>query len=312
MAAPSTVRAEGAARKDNQMEFRQLRYFICIAEVQSMTKAADALFIAQPALSMQMRNLEEELGVQLLVRHSRGVHLTEAGAIFYDKAVRIVRDIDAAKMTANLQATTRDKPVRLGINPSIDADLIATILTMARENPSSLQVTVLEGSSDQLIQWISEDVLDIAIVYFVPEGIGGIMLDPLFTEDLVLVSNIGDALSESISFDKISEIPLILQPVSHKLRSMVDEAAAEGGYELRVPFEVRSVHIIVDLVERGLGASILPASAVRRSARDGRVHVRSIIHPSLTLQLSLACAEFKRQSGSEILLRRLIRQIVRP
>jgi LysR family nitrogen assimilation transcriptional regulator len=294
------------------MEFRQLRYFICIAEVQSMTKAADALFIAQPALSMQMRNLEEELGVQLLVRHSRGVHLTEAGAIFLDKAVRIARDIDAAKMTTNLRATSLDKPVRLGINPSIDADLIANILTTGRENPSSVQITVLEGSSDQLIQWISEDVLDIAIVYFVPEGVSGIMLDPLFTDDLVLVSSIGGDLNEPISFEEISEIPLILQPASHRLRSMVVEAAAEGGHELRVPFEVRSVHMIVDLVERGLGASILPASAVRRAGLDGRVQVRSIVHPSLTLQLSLAYAELKEQSRSEILLRRLIRQIMKP
>jgi len=290
------------------MELRQLKYFICIAEQESMTKAAETLYIAQPALSMQMRNLEEELGVSLLIRHSRGVQLTEAGQVFLDKAVRITREIEAAKKLASTEKAAAAAPIRLGVNPSIEGDFVADILKAANETLPDTAITVLEGSSDQLSEWLAASTIDMGIVYFVPDGVKGVVLERLFRDELVLVSQQGLP-RPTVTLEEVAAVPLMLQPKAHKLRATVEQAAASMGLSIEVPFEIRSVNMILDLVERGFGSSVLPAGAVRRAVTEGRVRTSTIVEPELGLELSLAYPEFKQQSRSEILFRRLLRQI---
>jgi LysR family nitrogen assimilation transcriptional regulator len=291
------------------MEFRQLRYFACIAELQSMTKAAEVLFIAQPALSMQMRNLEEELGVQLLLRHSRGVHLTEAGQVFLEKAIRITRDIEAARRIAAPENGLENAPVRLGVNPSLDPDLIARILRAANESVLGTRITILEGASDQLVEWLLDSTLDMAMVYFVPDNASGIACDHLFRDDIVLLTDNVQPPRSGVPFEQLTVMPLMLQPKPHKLRSMIEASAAAIGREMCVPFEIRSVNMIIDLVERGLASSMLPEGAAKRAVANGRVNVSRIIEPNLSLDLSLAYLEPKRHSEAEVTLRRLIREL---
>lgn len=292
------------------MEIRQLKYFIRIAELESITKAAEVLLIAQPALSMQMRSLEEELGVQLLIRHSRGVRTTEAGQVFLERAIRILHDIDLAKRSTSDMRLPSAGPVRLGINPSIDADVVAGILQTASRVMPDLSICVLEGSSNHLIKWVLDGTLHLAVVFFVPDGVDGIVLDRLAHDGLVFVSRFASAQPASIRFDQAMNVPLVLQPRSHKLRAMVEGAAAAMGRQPLVPFEIESVSIVVDLVERGLAASILPESAVKRALADRRVTASRIVEPELGLDLSLAYLESREWTPQEILLRRLIRQIV--
>ena len=292
------------------MELRQLKYFVRIAELESMTKAADALFIAQPALSMQMRSLEEELGVQLFVRHSRGVRLTEAGQQFLQRATRIVGDVDAAKRLPLAAEGPQDRPVRVGINPSIAPELVARILTAAAETIAETTISIVEGASDHLSQWLRNGDLDIAIIYFAPEEADGIALDPLLRDDLMFFTHADGPRGETKTFDDVLSHPLILQPQSHKLRAVVEEAAATTGRTPFVPFEIQSVSIVLDLVERGFASSILPRSAIRRALAEGRVTASRIVEPELAFDLSLAYLDTRVRRGSEIRLQRLIREVV--
>lgn len=292
------------------MELRQIKYFVRIAELESMTKAADALFIAQPALSMQMRSLEEELGVQLFVRHARGVRLTEAGQQFFQRATRIVGDVDAAKRLAHGSDDRRDRPVRLGINPSIAPDLVARILTAAAEAMAETAISIVEGSSDHLSQWLRNGDLDLAILYFVPEEVGDIALDPLLHDDLMFFTQAGGALGDTSTFEEVLTHPLILQPKTHRLRGVVEEAAAAAGRVPFVPFEIQSVSIVLDLVERGFASSILPRSAIRRAVAERRVAASRIVAPELGFDLSLAYLGTRVRRGSEIRLQRLVREAI--
>jgi len=102
------------------MEFRQLKYFVQIAESGNFSRAAEVLRIAQPSLSQQMKNLEDELGVDLLNRHARGVSTTELGQQFYDHARRILQEVDRAKEVMRSQSAN---PVRAGFGGPADLRL---------------------------------------------------------------------------------------------------------------------------------------------------------------------------------------------
>lgn len=292
------------------MELRQLKYFVRIAELESMTKAADALFIAQPALSMQMRGLEEELGVQLFVRHARGVRLTEAGQQFFQRAMRIIGDVEAAKRLKPESGDFQDRPVRLGINPSIAPDLVARILTDAAEAMAETAISIVEGSSDHLSQWLRGGDLDLAIIYFAPDEADDITLDPLLRDDLMFFTQTGGTLGETYAFEEVLAHPLVLQPRTHRLRGVVEEAAAAAGRAPFVPFEIQSVSIVLDLVERGFASSILPRSAIRRAVAEGRVAASRIVTPELGFDLSLAYLGTRVRRGSEIRLQRLVREAI--
>lgn len=292
------------------MELRQVRYFVRVAELMSFTAAAEQLHIAQPALSVQMRNLEDELGVQLLLRHSRGVRVTEAGQIFLDSARRILAEVNSLASLAQRDTATLSDPVTLAINPSIDPEIVGRILAAADKQLPDTPLSILEGASDQICEWLLGSSAHIGLVYFAPPEARGIALEFLTREDLVMLSPADPGLEATVSFAEAIASPLILQPHPHKLRGDVEAAAAAMSRSLQTVFEITSVTLTLDLVERGFGATILPESAAKRAATGGRIAARRITGSSLGLDLSLAYVRDARRTQSEIMVSRLVREIV--
>ena len=293
------------------MELRQVRYFVRIAELESMTRAAEALFIAQPALSIQIRNLEEELGVQLLTRHSRGVKPTEAGERFLESARRILAEVDSAKASAANNALKPLEKVRLGINPSTNPELVARILNLVNEQSPTISLSLVEGSSEQICQSLVDGIIDLALVYFVPDHMNSIQIEPLHHESVVLISQLDEDTPESVALTEVVSMPLILQPHPHLLRRQMEHAAAQLSSSLMPVLEIASVAIILDLVERGFGSTILPASAAARSVAAGRLTARRIVQPTLGIDLAMAHVTGAHRTGGEIALAQLVRRAAR-
>jgi DNA-binding transcriptional LysR family regulator len=151
------------------MELRHLRYFVAIAEERSITRAAERLWIAQPGLSTQVRRLEEELGIQLFVRHTRGVELTPAGELFLERARATLAAAEEARATgANLEAGLIGT-VRLGIGTEAPARIAPTLLAAFGEERPDVELTVFESYGGTLMRDLRDGRLDAVLA---PSGFG--------------------------------------------------------------------------------------------------------------------------------------------
>jgi DNA-binding transcriptional LysR family regulator len=143
------------------MDLRQLRYFMQVIESGSITQAAQALNIVQPSLSLQIKNLEEELGVSLFVRHVRGVSATDQGRILYDYATRILREVERAKKVLKTSATSPTGAISIGIPTSACRNLAIDILLAARDKYPNLTINVVEAMTGTLESLIFSGKLDV-------------------------------------------------------------------------------------------------------------------------------------------------------
>lgn len=280
-----------------------------------MTKAADSLFIAQPALSIQMRHLEDEMGTQLFERHSRGVKLTEAGKTYLESAQKIIAEVERVKRLVTRPSTLPVAPVIVAINPSTDPRIVAQILTTAGERHPEIIVSLLEGTSDQIVQWLRDGTVNIGLVYYVSPDIADIQSEALRLEQLMLFSCLeqaesGESRSSTVTFEEALALPLILQPRPHRLRQEIEAIAKRQSIKVNTILEISSVSIVLDLVARRFGATILPAGAVSHLVRQDRVVAKRIVEPQIDLNLSLAYAPNNARSETELGISQLIREVV--
>jgi LysR family nitrogen assimilation transcriptional regulator len=272
------------------MDIRQLRYFSEIVEAKSFTKAADRVRIAQPALGLQIKKLEDELGVSLLRRHSRGVEPTEAGAVLLKHANAILKQVEQAKReVTDLLGSPRGEIV-IGITPTASAILATRLVRACRDAYPDVSLNIVEGLSEEIMRRLGENSLDMGFTYN-PTAVTGIATEPLLTEDLYLVGPVSEGkLGETVSFAEAAKKSLILPSRGYGLRDWVENIAREKGVEIDVAFEIDSVSTMRELVEGGLGWSMLPLATVQRSVAAGIVAAAQIVKPRVSRTLHLAYA----------------------
>lgn len=294
------------------MDLRQLRYFVGVLEAGSFTRAAETLRIAQPALGLHIRRLEEELSVQLMVRHSRGVEATEAGRVLFENAQRILADVDAtARALRDFSGPPRGR-VTLGLTPSLNATLAAAVIRRCSAELPLVSITVVEGLSSVLAEWLSAGRIDIALAYNLPES-QGLASEPVLREDLFLVRPVGDGADypAEIPFAELAAHPLIMPGLPHTLRRMLEDIAATQGVALRVDFEMQSVSTVKELVGQGVGATVLPLGAVRREVDQGLLQAQRIVAPEVTRVIHLLQSSRRPLSKAEGGIMRVILEVAR-
>jgi len=293
------------------MTIRQLQYFLRIAELRSFSKAAAYLHVAQPALGLQIRKLEEELGVKLLNRHSRGVIPTEAGLLLRDHAQIILRQIDRAKLSVEDLAGPPRGRIAVGLTPTLNLILATQLVERCRRDFPSVSLAIVDGMSEDLMEWVENDRLDLALSYN-PSAVQGLVCEPLLVEDLCLIGP-GDAPTrpgDTVGFDDIAELPMILTSVTSGLRSIVEEAAHAHGFDLDVVLEIDSVTAMKEMAIKGVGYAILPMGSVMREVEDGRLSARPFINPVLSRKLYLAYSAKRPPSQATTAIRELLRGVV--
>ena len=272
------------------MDLRQLRYFIAIVEQGSFSKAAETLHIAQPALSLHVRNMEAELGAALLFRRPQGVVATEAGKVLLHHARIVISQLWIAQEEIKGQQTEPSGEVSLGLPGTISQILSVPLMIEARKQYPKVKLRIAEAMSGFVLDWMRNDQVDLAIVY-VPVSEKGVTSSPVLTEELWLLGPAAETShppSESASFSAAAQLPLILPSPNRGLRILLEKEAAARSLVLNTTIEMDSYVNIKELVEQGLGYSILPFNSIALDVERGRISAMRIVDPMITRSVYIA------------------------
>ncbi len=292
------------------MDVRQLRYFVEVVEAKSFTKAAERVHVAQPALGFQVRKLEDELGVALLHRHSRGVDPTEAGQALLRHAHAVLRQIELARQELmDLSGPPRGE-IALGITPTASALLATRLVEECGARLPGITLKLVEGLSEDVMRWLDESRVDLGFTYN-PDAVKGIPTDPLLREDLYFLAPAAKAtgIGKTITLAAACRHPLILPSRPHGARMLIEDAAAGHGIEVEVSLEVDSVATIRELVEAGLGFTALPLGAVRVGVEAGRLAASRITRPRISRTLHLGFRPSGPPSAASQAVHRVIQDV---
>lgn len=268
------------------MELRQIQYFIALFEDGSMTRAARRLNIVQPALSMQIAKLEDELNQRLFERGAHGMSPTAAGRRMYRLFLPIVRDLVHARQQMIQRDDAVSGNISIGMIASVTESVLADSLSTFHQRYPHVEVSVSDGYSATLIDAVAGGQLDVALVNK-PRARISLNVQPLLDEEMVLVTGtaFGPELPPTIELDKLSEIELVLPTKRHGLRGVLDAAAQHDDVLLSPRFEIDVLGSIVQFVERSRFATILPRIAVHRARQRGTVRTHPIVAPRLARQI---------------------------
>jgi LysR family nitrogen assimilation transcriptional regulator len=250
------------------MELRSIRYFVQVADEGSITRTAERIGIAQPALTRHIKQLEAELGTQLLMRLPRGVRLTTSGRDFLEHARAIMLEVSRAGEHIRGKARAPHGTVVMGTSPTLAPLLLPGCVARARQQCPTVTLKVVEGFSPQLLDALLTGRLDLAVMTNPPRTTA-LVLTPLCSEPLVVVSPPGArGTRRAFSLAELCATPFI---ITVGLRTLIEQQLAAFGAALRVEAEVDSVEAIRRLLVCGIGMTIMPVSAFHEEIRAGQL-----------------------------------------
>ncbi|WP_125616015.1 LysR substrate-binding domain-containing protein [Specibacter cremeus] len=281
------------------MDTRKLAYFVKIVDSGSITKAAAALHVAQPALSQQVSALESELKQRLLIRSKKGVEPTAAGTTLYRHAQSILRQVEQARHDVEASGAAPSGRVSLAIAPySMASTLAPRILGEVNRRYPDVIVHFTETFGGIISEAVKNGRLDMAIIYE-PGRIQGVQFTTIVVEDLYLVANRSmesPADSGEITLGEVSRLGLFLPERIHTLRQIVETSLAGHGLPLDLRGEVESVSALEQLLRAGLGAAVLPQSAAEALFLEGEFRMLHIVEPRLHCKIALCTPDHEPMS----------------
>lgn len=294
------------------MTLAQLRYFLAIVRAGSISAAAEQVHVAQPALSQQMRLLEDELGQALFHRHARGVRLTDAGSRFQVRALGILRQVDAIK---DEFVSTRSEPVGsvvLGMATAVNIAFSVPIYEEVRRRYPGIALRLIESMSGFVLEWAEQGRLDLALGYEL-EPAPGLDAERLGQESLFLIAAPGwfARSRKRVAMAELARIPMVLPGFPHSLRILLDRKFAERGLQLNVAAEVDSTPSIKQLVARGAGCSILSRHSAAEEVARGQLQAIAIGRPGITRSIDLSMGVQRRHDPAVQAVRDVAAAIVR-
>lgn len=241
------------------MELRQLEYFLAVAEHANFTRAAEALHVAQPWVSAQIRRLERELGNELFDRSSRVLRLTRFGKAALPLAGAVLRAVDEIRSAADAMVGVLAGELTIG-TVAHSLPLLADALAVFRKAHPAVAVMVTEGRSDRLTAAVLERQLDMAVMGWATVPPPQLREQVLVRENIVAVVHGGDPLAgrESIALAELRNRAIISHPQGCEIRTTIDQACLATGFTPRVVFETSSADMMRHLVIRDLGVAVTP------------------------------------------------------
>jgi DNA-binding transcriptional LysR family regulator len=297
------------------MELRQLAYFVAVAEEGSFTRAAAQVRVAQPGVSAQIRQLERELGQPLLDRSGRAVRLTEVGAAVLPYARAALAAVAGAKAAVDELTGLLRGRVAVGMITSCGPLGLPELLAEFHQTYPSVEITLSEANSDELVDGLRAGTLDAAIIGLASDANtapAGLALQVVTDEPLVCAVSVDDPLarkagqpagSATVALAELRGRPVISLPAGTGIRARFDEACATAGFAPRIAFEASDPFLLADLATRGLGVAILPRSIM--SADWPKLRSLDLTDPALRGQLAFAWrADGPRSPAAEAFLGR--------
>lgn len=270
------------------MELRQIRYFRAVATLGGFRRAADALSIAQPAVSQQISRLELELGTPLFDRTRRPVALTEAGEQLLVHAERLLSDVAAVE--ADMQRFSAGGGDRLAIGAMQYMTLLRLpeLLVGFRKSHPGIAVTVSVGNSGELETLLRGGQIELAIAHVRDDDVpAGLVAQPLRREELVLLVSASHAFAgrDQVDIGELAGAPFIVSRVGGRIRETFEEAARAAGFAPHVAFETVDMATTITLVARGLGVAVVPQAMTALRGPDVAALRLGPTPPSLVVTL---------------------------
>jgi LysR family nitrogen assimilation transcriptional regulator len=298
------------------MNFRDLRYFVAVAESGSILAASEKLHVAQPSLSVRIKMLETDLGVSLFERRPRGVVLTAEGEELLVHARHILQSAEAAKETLRHYAQSPVGTVHFGVPTSLSSVLCVPLIEAVSAELPNVRLRIAETMSGTIIDWLRGGELDLGLI-FVESAISGIHSDALLVEGLHLAATSAAALLPlvdsrgEVPMDALAQVPLILPTGHHGLRQLIDQHLRRIGVAARVEIEIDAFLQIQRLVQRGRGMTILSLAALHESDLSPPLCTARITDPAIERTVYLARADIRPQTKAAREVGRLAADILR-
>ncbi|PSF11925.1 hypothetical protein C7H09_05045 [Marinobacter fuscus] len=270
------------------IDLRQLNTFLTVADTGSFSRASEKLFIAQPALSRQIRMLEDALSVEVFVRHGRGVVLTAAGELLYERARLLLQSLERTQADVTAIAGEVTGQVTLGLLPTVTHAFSGTIIEQYRKRFPQVHLAVKSAMSGTLQQMVTQHRLNLAITYN-HSNHKNLRYKPLLEERLYLISPANSKVSKrsEITLTEVIDLPLVMPEEKHGLRVAMEKEAAERKKTINLALEVSAWPMLTDMVRRGLGYTILSSAAVHDMVQRKELVAIPIVDPEIKRTLSI-------------------------
>ena len=264
------------------MEMAQLEYFMRVVQEKSFSKAASRVFRTQPAVSIAVRRLEEEIGLPLLERNQKVPMLTEAGKIVYDYAQRILGLRDEVSQAITELQSLKSGRVRIGANESTSLYLLPELILTYRQQHPDVKVEIVRRPSNRLTRELLERNIDFAVMAFEPVD-RELEAFPVLRDELVLIMNPKHSLAgrSSVKIKELGNEAFVAHNVNSGSRFKVIEAFAMQHTPLNITLELDTIETIKRFVQKRIGLAFVPRMCVREELERGvlvSVPVRGLTH----------------------------------
>lgn len=252
------------------MEFRHLRYFLAVADALHFTKAAEGLPVSQPALSAQIKQLEQEVGVPLFDRAGRSVQLTRAGSIFREHARRALREMELAQVAIAEEEGLQRGTLTVGVVQTVNAYLVPDIVGRFSTLHPQVSLKLDELSGPDIEAGVKSGVLEVGIG-FIPAESDRIETQSLFEEDFVLIASPRHhfATRRHLPLATLADEPLVLLSDIFCTRRLLNASFAQAGIVPKVTVEMNSIEGILATVKTSKLATVLPRLSLGLEGHDG-------------------------------------------
>jgi LysR family hydrogen peroxide-inducible transcriptional activator len=246
------------------MNLRALKYFVTLADLKHFSKAAEACFVSQPTLSTQIKNLEEELGIQLVERSPKNIMLTPTGEEIALRAQQILSDVEQIRTIARLSQNPNEGVLRLGLFPTLAPYLLPHVIPQLRKHYPKLRLQLSEEKTEDILRLLQRGSLDAALLAL-PVPSEGFELEILFKEPFVVAVPAGHELAHKkrVSLEDLRGNELLLLEEGHCLREHALEVCALAGAHERVDFHATSMETLRQMVAANVGITLMPTLAVK-------------------------------------------------
>lgn len=259
------------------MELREIRTFLQVAQRKSFSKAAEALGYSQAAVTIQIKQLEQELGIHLFDRLGKQTVLTHHGEIFYGHAVAILRELENAR-DAVTEAKELTGVLTIGTIESICASLFPELLAEYHRRYPKVKLSIVLDSPDVLLNKMNQNSID--LVYLLDQRISDPRLVKVLEEeeDVVFVSSAAHPLAKraSLTLSEAASEPFLLTEKNASYRFVLDRYLAAAGKEINPFLEIGNTEFIIRLLRQNPGLSFLPEFAVRKEVEEGHLRVLNV------------------------------------
>ena len=271
------------------MTLNELRFIVAVAQEKSFRRAAEKSFISQPALSLAIQKLEEELGVRIFERGRGEVAITSVGSAIVEQAQRALEEVERIREIADQGKNQLESPLKIGIIYSVGPYLLPNLIPALKEVAPSMPLEIEENITANLDVLLKNGKLDV-IVIALPFGDAGILTHPLYDEsfEVVVSSEHRWARRRSVHPGELAEEKVLLLDSGHCFSNQVAEACPEMTRKGAEVQQGTSLETIRNMVASGLGITVLPASANSERYRSSLLKVIPFVKPAPSRRIALA------------------------